>query len=34
LLNPGDSFPVHNGHVRIDPIHPAWARILQVKENP
>jgi cyclomaltodextrinase len=33
LLNPGDVFPAHAGHVRIDPIHPSWARILRVREN-
>jgi cyclomaltodextrinase len=33
LLNPGDSFHLHAGHVKLDPIHPTWARILRVREN-
>jgi glycosidase len=28
LLNPGDSFPVSNGVVHLDPVWPTWARIL------
>jgi glycosidase len=28
LLNPGESFPVSNGVVQIDPVWPNWARVL------
>ena len=29
LLNPGDRFPIHHGHVRLTPLHPHWGRILR-----
>ena len=28
LLNPGDSFPVSQNRVRLDPLPPCWARVL------
>ncbi|MEM8531730.1 MAG: alpha-amylase family glycosyl hydrolase [Chloroflexota bacterium] len=31
LLNPPDTFPIINGRVTIDTIHPHWARILMVE---
>jgi len=31
LLNPGDSFPVHDGKLVIDPVPPCWARLLRLK---
>jgi hypothetical protein len=30
LLNPGESFPVFEGRVRIDAVWPCWARIMVV----
>ena len=30
LLNPGETFPVVDGHARIDPVWPCWARIMVV----
>jgi glycosidase len=32
LLNPGDSFPVRDGRLVIDPLPPRWARILRLEE--
>jgi glycosidase len=31
LLNPGDSFPVHDGKLVIDSVPPCWARLLRLK---
>jgi hypothetical protein len=29
LLNPTDEFRVENGRLRVEKVHPCWARILQ-----
>jgi len=31
LLNPGETFPIINGHARIDSVWPCWARIMVVR---
>jgi glycosidase len=31
-LNPGESFEVRGGKARLDPLHPRWARVLEVRE--
>jgi glycosidase len=31
LLNPGESFPVTDGHATINPVWPCWARIMVVR---
>ncbi len=28
LLNPGDEFVIRNGKLKLDPLHPNWARVL------
>ncbi len=31
LLNPGDSFPIHQGQARLDPLPACWGRILKIE---